>query len=74
MILHQPLLFSATEIECDYPETVGDDYGDDDLPDMEEVSITTFVKSLNEFITNRCVWIRCLCELQASREGNHTTL
>lgn len=26
----------ATEIECDYPETVGDDYGDDDLPDMEE--------------------------------------
>lgn len=24
----------ATEPECDYPETMGDDYGDDDLPDM----------------------------------------
>jgi len=26
----------ATEPACDYPETMGDDYGDDDMPDMGE--------------------------------------
>ena len=30
---------TATEPECDYPETMGDDYGDDDLHDMGDVSI-----------------------------------
>lgn len=37
-----PVLLSnstATEPECDYSETMGDDYGDDDLPDMGDVSI-----------------------------------
>ena len=37
-----PVLLSnstATEPECDYPETMGDDYGDDVLPDMGDVSI-----------------------------------
>lgn len=37
-----PVLLSnstATEPECDYPEAMGDDYGDDDLPDMGDVSI-----------------------------------
>ena len=33
------IIFIATEPECDFPETMGDDYGDDDMPDMGEVSV-----------------------------------
>ena len=37
----------ATEPACDYPETMGDDYGDDDMPDMGEVSIHVAVMGLS---------------------------